>query len=64
MVEALVRAMRVEMFGVGMEHCHGVPFVVDEESVGAFLADAADEACVTVGLRCRGCRVPELGRCR
>ena len=40
---ALVRPVVVEVSGVLVEDVCGVAFVVDEDSVGAFGPDAADE---------------------
>jgi hypothetical protein len=52
LVEALVRAMVIEMALVFGEHRRGVPFVVDQHPVGALGPDAADESFrVTVGRR-------------
>jgi hypothetical protein len=42
LIEALVRAMPVEVALVG-RHGAGAPVVVDQHVVGAFPADAADE---------------------
>ena len=50
---ALVWSVIVEVSGVLVEHCRGVAFVVDEDSVGAFGPDAADEPFgVAVGSWC------------
>jgi hypothetical protein len=57
LVEALVRAMVVELALVFGEHCTGVSFVVDQHPVGALGPDAADEAFgVTVARRLRTAR--------
>jgi hypothetical protein len=44
LVEALVRAVVVEMVDESVEDGAGVSFVIDQDSVGAFLEDAADES--------------------
>jgi hypothetical protein len=44
LVEALMWPVRVEMVNIVVEHCPGVLLVVDQETVGAFFADAADES--------------------
>jgi hypothetical protein len=50
LVEALVWAVVVEVAYVLVEDGAGVLFVVDQQPVGAFFADAADEPfCVAVG---------------
>jgi len=43
LAQALVRAVVIEMVHVVVEHGAGVSFVVDQQPVGAFGADAADE---------------------
>jgi hypothetical protein len=43
LVEALVRAVIVEMAHVLVEDGVGVSFVVDQQPIGALFADAADE---------------------
>lgn len=55
LVEALVWAVVVEVAYVLVEDGAGVLFVIDQHSVGAFFADAADEPfCITVGPRRAG----------
>jgi len=50
LAQALVWAVVVEVAHVLVENSMGVSFVVDQQSVGAFGADAADEPfCVAVG---------------
>lgn len=44
LVKALVRTMGVEVVHILLEHSPGVPLVVDQEPVGAFFADGADES--------------------
>jgi len=43
LAQALVRAVVIEMVHVLVENGAGVSFVVDQQPVGAFGADAADE---------------------
>lgn len=44
LIEAVMRAMGVEVVRVLTQYSHGVPFVVEQEPVGAFFADGADES--------------------
>ena len=54
LIQALVRAVVIEMAHVPVKHNLGVSLVVDQQSVGAFGADAADEPFrVAVGPRRR-----------
>jgi hypothetical protein len=56
LVQALVRAVVIEVANVSVEDAAGVSFVVDQHPVGALGADAADEPfCVAVRLG-RACR--------
>jgi hypothetical protein len=43
LIQALVRAVVIEVAHVPVKNSSGVSFVVDQQSVGAFGADAADE---------------------
>ena len=43
LIQALVRAVVIEMAHVAVKNSSGVSFVVDQQSVGALGADAADE---------------------
>ena len=43
LIQALVRAVVIEMAHVAVKNNSGVSFVVDQQPVGAFGADAADE---------------------
>jgi hypothetical protein len=43
LVQALVRAVVIEMAHIAVKNSSGVSFVVDQQSVGALGADAADE---------------------
>jgi hypothetical protein len=43
LIQALVRAVIIEMAHVTVKHSSGVSFVVDQQPVGALGADAADE---------------------
>jgi hypothetical protein len=55
LVEALVRAVVVEVAHVLVEDGEGVSFVVDQQPIGALLANTADESLgVAVRLRCLG----------
>jgi hypothetical protein len=55
LAQALVRAVVIEMAHVLVERGAGVSFVVDQQPVGAFGADAADEPfCVAVRPGCAG----------
>jgi hypothetical protein len=55
LVEALVWAVVIEMAHILVEDGAGVSLVVDQQFVGAFLADRADEPFgVAVRLRCPG----------
>jgi hypothetical protein len=55
LAQALVRAVVIEMAHVLVEHGAGVSFVVDQQPVGAFGADAGDEPfCVVVRPGCTG----------
>jgi hypothetical protein len=55
LVESLVRAVVVEVALVLVQDGAGVSLVVDQQFVGAFLADRADESFgVAVRLRCPG----------
>ena len=51
LIQALVRAVVIEVAHVAVKNSSGVSFVVDQQSVGALGADAADEPfCVAVRL--------------
>jgi hypothetical protein len=55
LIQALVRTVVIEMAHVAVKHSLGVSFVVDQQSVGALGADAADEPFrVAVRLGCAG----------
>nr|WP_223840480.1 hypothetical protein [Saccharopolyspora pogona] len=50
-----MRAVGIEVVRVFVEHCHGVPFVEEQESGGAFFTGGADESFgVAVRARCPG----------
>jgi hypothetical protein len=54
LIQALVRTVVIEMAHVAVKHSSGVSFVVDQQSVGALGADAADEPLrIAVRLRAR-----------
>jgi hypothetical protein len=62
LIQALVRTVVIEMAHVAVKHSSGVSFVVDQQSVGALGADAADEPFrVTVGPHRRVHPVPTIG---
>jgi hypothetical protein len=62
LIEALVRAMPVEVALVRGQHGAGMPVVVDQYVVGALPADAADEPFgITVGPRRRLHRMRMIG---
>jgi hypothetical protein len=55
LIQALVRAVVIEMAHVAVKNSSGVSFVVDQQAVGALGADAADEPFrIAVRLGCAG----------
>ena len=51
LIQALMRAVVIEVASVAVEDAAGVSFVIDQDALGALGADAADEPfCVAVPL--------------